>query len=176
MAVGGPLCFAKEYILYMNNAYLLMGGNVGDSKKSLLEAAGILEAECGTIVRKSSIYNTAPWGKTDQQNFLNQALLLNTKLSPKELMRNILLIEEKMGRQRLEKNGPRVIDIDILFYNDLVLEDHLLTIPHPALHYRRFALIPLAEIAPTFIHPVLKKDIQQLLLDCADHLEVSLFE
>ena len=153
-----------------------MGGNVGDSKKSLLDAAAILQAEHGTIVRKSSIYNTAPWGKTDQQNFLNQALLLETALSPRELMKNILQIEEKMGRQRLEKNGPRVIDIDILLYNDLILEDHLLTIPHPELQYRRFALIPLSEIAPTFIHPVLKKNIQQLLLDCQDHLEVSLFE
>ena len=91
-------------------------------------------------------------------------------------MRSILRIEEKMGRQRLEKNGPRVIDIDILLYNDLVLKDHMLTIPHPALQYRRFALIPLAEIAPTFIHPVLKKNIQQLLRDCPDQLEVSLFE
>jgi len=133
----------------MNKAYLLMGGNVGDTRKSLLQATAILEAECGTITRKSSIYITAPWGKADQQNFLNQALLLTTNLSAKELMSSILQIEEKMGRQRLEKNGPRVIDIDILLFNDVIVEDRLLTIPHPALQYRRFALIPLAELLPT---------------------------
>lgn len=160
----------------MNKAYLLMGGNVGDIRKSFLQAIEILEAECGTIIRKSSLYNTAPWGKTDQQNFLNQAVLLLTNLSTKELMSGILQIEEKMGRQRLEKNGPRVIDIDILLFNDMVMEDRMLTIPHPQLQYRRFALIPLAEIAPALIHPVLKKTIQELLLDCPDHLEVSLFE
>lgn len=153
-----------------------MGGNVGDPKKSLLKASGILERECGDIALKSSLYNTAPWGKTDQQNFLNQAIVLDTELSANELMKRILRIEETMGRQRVEKNGPRVIDIDILLFNDLVIKDPQLTIPHPELPYRRFALIPLAEIAPGFVHPLLKKTIHQLLLDCPDRLEVSLFK
>ena len=153
-----------------------MGGNVGNTKKTFSLAIEILEAECGIITQKSSIYDTAPWGKTDQQNFLNQALLLETTLSAQELMESILHIEEKMGRQRLEKNGPRVIDIDILLFNELVLDDRRLTIPHPELQYRRFALTPLAEIAPTYIHPILHKTITQLLLDCNDQLEVSFFK
>src|SRR5688572_29234712 len=115
----------------MNKAYLLMGGNVGNTKTTFLDAIEILEAECGIVAQRSSLYNTAPWGKSDQQNFLNQALLLRTSLSAPELMKNILAIEEKMGRKRLEKNGPRVIDIDILLFNELILGDRRLTIPHP---------------------------------------------
>ena len=153
-----------------------MGGNVGNTMISLQRAAEILHAECGTIVQKSSVYKTAPWGNADQQDFLNQAVLLTTSLSAQELMHRILLIEEKMGRHRLEKYGPRIIDIDILLFNDLAIEDLLVTIPHPELPYRRFALIPLAEIAPNQIHPVLNKTIHELLLDCPDHLEVSLFK
>jgi 2-amino-4-hydroxy-6-hydroxymethyldihydropteridine diphosphokinase len=159
----------------MNKAYLLMGGNVGDTMRSLWQAIEILDAECGAIFQKSSIYQTAPWGKADQQPFLNQAVLLMTELLPKELMSRILGIEARMGRQRLAKYGPRVIDIDILFFNDLVTEEPGLTIPHPELQYRRFALIPLAEIAPSMIHPVLHKTVQALLMDCPDQLEVSLF-
>ena len=160
----------------MNKAYVLMGGNVGDTKTTFQRAIELLQAVCGTIVRASSIYQTAPWGKADQQNFLNQALLLTTDFSARDLMQSILAIEEKMGRQRLEKYGPRLIDIDILLFNDAVIEDTLVTIPHPELPYRRFALIPLAEIAAAIIHPVLKKTIEELLSDCPDQLSVSRLE
>lgn len=153
-----------------------MGGNVGDAKKSLQQAIGLLNAECGTVVKKSSVYETAPWGKPDQQNFLNQAVLLLTALSATELMQQILWIEERLGRQRSEKYGPRVIDLDILFFNDDTIRDPILIIPHPELQYRRFALIPLVEIAPDLVHPVLHKTVTELLLNCPDHLEVSLIE
>lgn len=160
----------------MNTAYLLMGGNMGDTLYSLRQATELLHKECGTIVQKSAVYETAPWGKADQQKFLNQAILLETALSAKELIHHILQIEKKMGRERFEKYGPRLIDIDILFFNDEIIQDTFLTIPHPALQYRRFALIPLAEIAPGMLHPVLHKTINELLINCPDHLEVSLFE
>ncbi|MBC7826689.1 MAG: 2-amino-4-hydroxy-6-hydroxymethyldihydropteridine diphosphokinase [Chitinophagaceae bacterium] len=159
----------------MNKAYLLMGGNVGDTMNNLQQAIELLNKECGTIVQKSSVYETAPWGKTDQQDFLNQAVLLVTNLSAQELMHHILLIEEKLGRRRIEKYGPRVIDIDILFFNGAIIRDPQLTIPHPELQYRRFALVPLVEIAPDMSHPVLDKTITELLMNCPDHLEVSLF-
>lgn len=160
----------------MNKAYLLMGGNVGDTKQIFLTAIVLLESECGIVSKKSSLYDTAPWGKADQQNFLNQALLLDTPLSAHDLLRNILYIEEKMGRRRLEKNGPRVIDIDILLYNELIIDDVQLSIPHPELQFRRFALTPLAEIAPSYIHPILHKSVAQLLLECGDQLEVAIVE
>lgn len=153
-----------------------MGGNVGNTRKTFFQTIKILEGECGVIAQKSSLYDTAPWGKTNQQNFLNQALLLETTFSAQELLENVLHIEQRMGRRRLEKNGPRVIDIDILLFNELILNDPWLTIPHPELPYRRFALTPLAEIAPTYAHPILHKTIAQLLLDCPDQLEVSLLE
>ena len=153
-----------------------MGGNVGDTKQIFLTAIVLLESECGIVSKKSSLYDTAPWGKADQQNFLNQALLLVTPLSAHDLLRNILYIEEKMGRRRLEKNGPRVIDIDILLYNELIIDDVQLSIPHPELQFRRFALTPLAEIAPSYIHPILHKSVAQLLLECGDQLEVAIVE
>jgi 2-amino-4-hydroxy-6-hydroxymethyldihydropteridine diphosphokinase len=160
----------------MNKAYLLMGGNVGDTITNLQLAAELLNRSCGTIVQKSSVYETAPWGKADQQNFLNQAILIHTLLNAEELMQQILLIEEAMGRQRMEKYGPRVIDIDILFFNDSVIKTSDLTIPHPELQYRRFALVPLLEIAPDIHHPVVHATVTELLLNCPDHLEVSLFK
>ena len=150
-----------------------MGGNVGDTKEIFLKAIEILESECGIISERSSLYDTAPWGNPDQQNFLNQALLLITPLEAHDLLKSILYIEQKMGRERLEKNGTRIIDIDILLYNELIVDNIELTVPHPELHYRRFALTPLAEIAPAYVHPVFHKTIARLLADCRDELEVS---
>lgn len=159
----------------MDKVYLLLGGNIGDIEQNLQKAIELLNKECGTIIQRSSIYKTAPWGKTDQNHFLNQAVLLINRFPAKELMGRIIGIEERMGRLRLEKYGPRLIDIDILLLNDFVIQDPGLIIPHPAMQNRRFALMPLAEIAPDLIHPVLFRTIKDLLLHCNDDLEVSLF-
>jgi 2-amino-4-hydroxy-6-hydroxymethyldihydropteridine diphosphokinase len=157
---------------YMNKVFLLIGGNMGDRLQNLHQAIALLSATCGQVIQQSVVYETAAWGKTDQPAFLNQALLLTTALTPHELITTILSVEEKMGRLRMEKNGPRVIDIDIIFYNELVMHEPHLTIPHPQLQNRRFVLVPLYEIAPQFVHPVFHKTIAQLLEECVDDLAV----
>lgn len=156
----------------MNKAYLLTGGNKGNRKASLEKAAELIAMRCGRILRYSSLYETAAWGKTDQPAFLNQALILETNLSPTVLMQQLLEIESRLGRIRNEKYGPRVIDIDMLLYDDLVMQTDLLTLPHPELTRRRFALEPLAEIAPALTHPVVHKTIRELLSACEDILPV----
>jgi 2-amino-4-hydroxy-6-hydroxymethyldihydropteridine diphosphokinase len=156
----------------MNKAFLLSGGNIGDRKLNLRKAADLIRQNCGTITGLSSIYETAAWGIEEQPAFYNQTIEINTELSPEILMQKLLFIEEKMGRKRLEKNGPRIIDIDILLMNDLVINAESLVIPHPRLAERRFALVPLAEIAPDLIHPVTKKTITEMLNDCKDVLDV----
>ena len=157
----------------MNKAYLLTGGNEGDRFLHMQEARANIELICGQLLQVSSLYETAPWGKTDQPDFLNQIILIDTKLSPDELLHAILSIEEKGGRKRTVKNAPRSIDIDILFYDELILEKPGLSIPHPRIADRRFVLVPLNEISPGFIHPVIGKTIHQLLLECKDELGVK---
>jgi 2-amino-4-hydroxy-6-hydroxymethyldihydropteridine diphosphokinase len=157
---------------YMNKAYLLIGGNTGQREQFLQEALDSLEATCGYITKKSSVYETAAWGNTDQSAFLNQALLIQTPFNAVELMTEILLVEEKMGRIRTEKYAPRIIDIDVLLFNKDIIESPLIQVPHPQLAYRRFALLPLQEIAPRYHHPILHKTVTQLLKECPDQLEV----
>jgi 2-amino-4-hydroxy-6-hydroxymethyldihydropteridine diphosphokinase len=157
----------------MNTAYLLIGGNLGNRSAYLQEAIHEIEQSCGNIVHSSAIYETAAWGLTEQPNFYNQALAVQTKLTPDALMQQLLRIEEKMGRKRTIKLGPRIIDLDILLIDELVISSGLLTLPHPALPDRRFALLPLNEIAPVLVHPVLHKTIQQLLEECSDELNVQ---
>jgi len=157
----------------MSKAYLLTGGNEGDRYLNMQQARTNIEHICGQLLQVSSLYETAAWGKTDQADFLNQVLLVETKLSPQELLSAILSIEEKGGRKRSVKNAPRSIDIDILFYDRLILEEPGLTIPHPRIAFRRFVLEPLNELSPDFIHPVLGKTMRQLLLECTDQLAVK---
>jgi len=159
----------------MNTVYLLTGGNVGNREQYLQESARLIEAACGKIMRRSALYETAAWGKTDQAAFLNQALELATLLAPGHLMQQLLLIEQKAGRKRMEKYGPRTIDIDILLFNHAIIQSELVTVPHPQMANRRFVLEPLNEIAADYIHPVLKKNIWQLLRDCPDPLPVKKF-
>lgn len=157
---------------YMNKVFLLIGGNMGDRLQNLHQAIALLSATCGPVIQQSAVYETAAWGKTDQAAFLNQALLLHTSLSAQELITAVLLVEERMGRQRAEKFGPRVIDIDIMFFNEEVINEPHLTIPHPQMQNRRFALVPLNELAPKMVHPVLNKTLEELLLECKDELPV----
>jgi 2-amino-4-hydroxy-6-hydroxymethyldihydropteridine diphosphokinase len=145
-----------------NIAYLSLGSNVGDREAQLRAALDRLQTE-GRIVSVSSFYETGPVEFTDQAWFLNCAVALETTDTPAQLMAAILRIELQMGRQRIQRKGPRTIDIDILLFDGEVLDSPALTIPHPAMHQRRFVLQPLAEIAPTVQHPVLKQTIQELL-------------
>src|SRR4051812_32190165 len=138
----------------MNEIYLLTGGNIGDRLHNLQKASDLLEETVGRPVKKSAVYETAAWGMTDQPAFLNQVLVLHVDLNPKELLHQILSVEQEMGRKRLEKMGPRVIDIDILFFGTQVVQTPDLIVPHPRIAQRRFVLVPLNEIAPGFRHPV----------------------
>ena len=158
---------------FRNTAFLLTGGNTADRQQHLQAAKINIEKYCGHIIAASSIYETAAWGLTNQPSFYNQALQLQTNMPAEELMQTLLNIEEEMGRVRTVKMGPRIIDIDILFLNDEIINTSFLSVPHPYLHQRRFALIPLAEIAPQLIHPILKKNIDELLELCGDELPVK---
>lgn len=145
-----------------NLVYLSLGSNVGDRQVQLQDALAKLAA-VGRVVATSSFYETEPVEFTQQPWFLNCAIALETNKTPEQLMAAILRIEEEMGRRRVQKKGPRSIDIDILLFDDTIVDSKELTIPHPAMHQRRFVLEPLAEIAPELLHPVLKKTIGELL-------------
>jgi 2-amino-4-hydroxy-6-hydroxymethyldihydropteridine diphosphokinase len=146
--------------------YLSLGSNVGDRDAQLRDAQARLDA-AGQVIAVSSFYETEPVEFTRQPWFLNCAVGLETSKTPRQLMAAILRIEEEMGRRRVQKKGPRSIDIDILLFDDAIFDNAImdsqgLTIPHPAMHQRRFVLEPLTEIAPGVLHPVLKKTIREL--------------
>jgi 2-amino-4-hydroxy-6-hydroxymethyldihydropteridine diphosphokinase len=151
-----------------NHVFLLLGTNLGDRFENLLVARNHVAITTGKIITESSIYETAAWGKTDQGPFLNQVIEIETDSTPTALLAQLLSIESIMGRVREEKWGPRLIDLDILLYDEIIVQSESLTIPHPALHRRRFTLIPLAEIAANIVHPVLQKSIATLLKECSD--------
>lgn len=155
------------------NVFLLLGSNLGDRPQVLAAAREAITEQAGSIARQSAIYETAPWGITDQPAFLNQVLEITTSLLPEDLLRIILNIEHLLGRVRYERWGARVIDIDILYFGRTVMDSARLTLPHPRIQDRRFVLAPLAEIAPDFIHPLLQKTSSQLLEQCPDTSEVS---
>jgi len=152
--------------------FLSLGSNLGNQENNLSTAVGEIAIRCGKVVAASSLYKTAAWGKTDQPDFLNQVVAIETALVPAKLLTAILEIEKNMGRIRTELWGERIIDIDILFYNKHVVDVEGLIIPHSALTQRRFVLAPLNELAPDFVHPVLNKKVHQLLEACEDKLLV----
>jgi len=158
-----------------NDVYLLLGSNLGDRLQVMQTARELIQKEIGEIHAISSVYETAPWGVLDQPAFLNQVVKIQTELEPEEVLRIILEIEHELGRVRYERWGARVIDIDILYFRNLILNSARLTIPHPRLHERRFTLAPLAEIAPDYVHPVLNRSSLQLLASCPDDSEVKIF-
>lgn len=155
----------------MNTAILITGSNLGERSKNLKIAADNIGKHIGTIIEKSSIYETEAWGKVDEPSFYNQVLIVQTLLSPENLMEKILSIEKEMGRVRTIKNAARIIDVDILFYNDVTIKKNNLEIPHKEITHRRFVLMPLAEVCPAYIHPVFQLPISILLEQCTDGLE-----
>ena len=159
----------------MNKIYLLLGSNQQNPQKQLLLAQKLIAKKIGPIKRKSAIYQTAAWGNTNQPDFLNQVIIVETKLPAQQTMQIILQIEKKMGRLRTVKNAPRIIDIDILFFNKEIINEKKLTVPHPQLQNRRFVLVPLNELSPNLKHPAIKKTIHQLFIHCPDKLNVKKF-
>jgi len=159
----------------MNKTYLLLGSNLGNSRQQLQKATRHITKKIGPLLHQPALYATAAWGNTQQPDFLNQVIVISTALEVKETLQAILAIEKAMGRIRTVKNAPRIIDIDILFFNRAIITEKLLVVPHPQIQHRRFVLIPLNEIAPRLIHPVLKKNIHQLLAACTDPLDVKKF-
>ncbi len=154
-------------------AYLSLGSNEGDRQALLRAALAEIGHTCGQLVRCSSLYETAPWGVADQPYFLNIAAAITTTLPPGELLECLKQVEKNLGRERTVHWGQRTIDIDILFYDDLVIDQPDLSVPHPRLHERRFVLAPMAEIAPQLVHPTLHKTTSGLLEGNPDTLEVK---
>jgi 2-amino-4-hydroxy-6-hydroxymethyldihydropteridine diphosphokinase len=146
---------------------------MGNSKEQLLIATKIIEQEIGLVMNASSFYATAAWGNENQPNFLNQVLIVETNITSAVLLKKVLAIEKKMGRVRTIKNAPRIIDIDILFFNNEIIHTKILSVPHPEIQNRRFVLIPLEELTPSFIHPTLNKTINELVISCKDSLNVQ---
>ena len=161
----------------MHVAYLLLGGNLGDRLQNFTEASGRIEERLGRVMGESPTFETEPWGFVHAVPFLNRAVVLHTELSPRQLLNGILDIERGMGRVRegAQYNG-RIIDIDILFYDDLVIDEGDLQIPHPRLHLRNFALFPLVSVAAGLMHPLLGKTIHQLQLECPDRTAVHIYK
>ena len=157
--------------------YLLLGSNLGDRKKQMDEALDLIPEMIGEVTKRSSFYETEPWGFSSEEFFLNIAMQTLTSLSPEEVMRKIDEIEKRFGRERADSGySSRTMDIDILFYDDLVLDQNILKIPHPMLKDRRFVLVPLNEIAHELIHPVFLKTIGELLQDCTDTKDVRKYK
>ena len=157
----------------MNKAFLGIGTNLGDRERNLREAIQKIGEQIGIVLESSSVYETAPWGFEAENDFLNMVISVETSYSPAELLKQINLIESAMGRERnQDRYSSRIIDIDILLYDDLIIDEKGLKIPHRLMHERKFVLVPLCELAPDLIHPILKKSMSVLLDECRDRSRV----
>ena len=159
-------------------SFILLGSNMGNREELLGEAIELIELRCGKVVLKSSLYESEPWGFETENLFLNQAIAIESALAPYDLLKELLTIEAELGRKRKENHvgyESRPIDLDIIYYDDIINDDEDLILPHPRLHLRRFVLMPLCEIAPDFIHPIIRLTNSALLEKCEDHSEVRLY-
>lgn len=160
--------------MLVEQVYILLGGNEHKTKQAFVQGIQMLESEAGIIVRKSSLYLSEPWGFEAPRPFLNQVIEINTGLSAETLLETCLRIEKKLGRIRNTSGyASRIIDIDILFYNSQIIDTQKLIVPHPRLHLRRFTLLPLVELNPDFIHPILQMNMDKLLKACSDKGQVE---
>jgi 2-amino-4-hydroxy-6-hydroxymethyldihydropteridine diphosphokinase len=150
----------KEHIVY-----LALGSNLGNRLSNLKEAIAALPPQM-EVKAKSAVYETPPWGYEDQPKFLNQVIKVTTYLDPEPLLKHLKRLEVTLGRKETFQNGPRLIDIDILFYDDLILNTRSLVVPHPRLQERGFVLLPLMDIDPDLTHPVSKKSVREMMTDC----------
>lgn len=160
----------------IGTAYILLGSNLGDREGILRRAIEMIECRCCRVVASSHLYESEPWGFENDDVFLNQVVCVKTTLSPHDLLNELLSIEITLGRDRehhYETYVSRPIDLDILYYDDLIIEDFDLVLPHPRLHLRRFTLEPLCDIAPKLIHPILRLSNEQLLQHCEDSSVVN---
>jgi len=147
----------------MSTVYIGIGSNLGDRHKNCLRAIELLKQQGLSVTRQSLLYETEPWGLTEQPEFVNMAVEAETELAPEPLLALLKKIEKNMGRRETVRWGPRIIDLDILLYDDIIMNTDALSIPHPLMHEREFVLRPLSEIAEEKVHPVLKKRIGELL-------------
>ncbi|MCK5467522.1 MAG: 2-amino-4-hydroxy-6-hydroxymethyldihydropteridine diphosphokinase [Cyclobacteriaceae bacterium] len=157
----------------MKGIYLLLGSNLGNSREILKKAIGEIENDIGEIVKSSSVYKTKAWGIEDQPDFLNQVVEIESSHSPQIILKRANKIEEKLGRVRRIKWHSRIIDIDILYYGNEIVNTDKLVIPHPENQNRNFVLVPICEIAADLIHPVLMLTQREMLENCADKLDVK---
>lgn len=162
----------------ITHSFILLGSNLGERELLLREAITMMEESCGDVVACSKIYETEPWGFVAENNFLNQVVMIKTELNPHDLLKELLSIESVLGRQRDEnKKGyaSRPMDLDVLYYGDMIINDDDLIVPHPRLHLRRFTLLPLCDISPDFKHPIFNKTNELLLEECEDTSEVLVY-
>ena len=163
----------------MERCFILFGSNMGDKNKIYAEACPLINNRCGRIVAQSSAYESEPWGFEAKEWFLNRLIIVETELEPETMMRQLLDIEAELGRVRHPEAGgytSRTADLDILYYGSRIVLTDSLTIPHPRLHQRRFALLPLCELVPEFVHPAFNMTQNELLKRCFDFSEVRKIE